>query len=154
MHHCNLYQLYLRNFSCLKKKTNFLFSGIGPSFLAHSAVTSMNDELYIFGGYNGLSSDKLYRQNTSSNWCAMFSTEVSCNKISNCVWCVDIASSLAACYASNTHSHLNCTSTNNACEIARYKRSEDTAETLLTDVCIGNTVPGDCPSCMRGKLPY
>ena len=112
----------------------------------------MNDELYIFGGYNGLSSDKLYHQNTSSNWCAMFSTNVTCNKVSNCVWCVDIASSRAGCYVSNTHSHLSCSPTSNVCQNARYARSEASVWTLSTDVCIASTVPGDCSSCMQGKL--
>lgn len=151
--------------SCLKNKNdqlNFFTTiilgtiifllGTGPSFLAHSAVSSMNDEFYIFGGYNGLSSDKLYHQNTSSNWCAMFSTNVSCNKVSNCVWCVDIASSRAGCYVSNTHSHLSCSPTSNVCQNARYARSEASVWTLSTGACIANTVPGDCSSCMQGIL--
>ena len=123
-----------------------------PSFLAHSAMVSMNNVTYVFGGYNGLSSDKLYRQNISSNWCALFSTERICRQITSCVWCKDVASNLTGCYVSNSHSHLNCSATNNFCQHGSFPMPVAGALTSGFDVCIGKSVPGGCSSCIQGDL--
>jgi hypothetical protein len=129
---------------------NISFPGSVPSSLAHSAIVSMNDVTYVFEGYNGLSSGKLHYQNTSSNWCALFSTEISCSKVRNCVWCKDAASNLTACYVS--HSHLNCIATNSICQNGVLAMPIASALTSWSDVCIEKTVSGGCSSCIEGKL--
>ena len=111
----------------------------------------MNNVTYMFGGYNGLSSGNLYRQNISSNWCALFSTEKSCIKITNCTWCRDNARNLAGCYESGSHSHLNCSVANAFCQ-PRFAMPMASALTSLGDACIEKSIPGGCSICIQGNL--
>lgn len=126
-------------------------SGTVPLLFAHSRIASINHVSYIFGGYNGVSSDKLFYQNMTSNWCAMFSSETSCSKVRNCVWCKDTARNLTACFISNTYSHLSCSNTSNICRNDASMMPRAAALTSSTDLCVGKSGPGMCSSCIQGN---
>lgn len=121
---------------------------MAPSPMAHSAVASLNNVHYMFGGYNGISSDRLYRQNTSSNWCGLFTTEISCGKVRNCVWCEDTSSNLTACYLSNHQSHLVCNTASTVCQNGAFAMPMSSSLSSWSDVCIGKS--GDCNGCIQG----
>ena len=120
--------------------------------MAHSAAAVMDDKIFSFGGYNGVALDKLYQQNVSSNWCALFSTQASCTQVSNCVWCKDTASNLSSCYVSNTQSNLTCSDVINTCENAAFSLPQASSLTSSRDICIENNIPGGCSNCIQGNV--
>lgn len=132
---------------------DIFFLGVFPPTLAHSSIAATNDEVYLFGGYNGLASDKLFRLNISSDWCSIFSTRDKCVGIGGCYWCFVNSSNQSFCFSSNINSPHNCSSdvaSGNQCglnPVAAALRNGISS----SDICAQYSLSDNCSSCIVAK---
>ena len=133
------------------------FKGVFPSVVAHSSTASINGEIYVFGGYNGIANDKLFRLNISSSWCSMFSTQSTCVNITGCSWCNSKSFNRSFCYNSDVSLPLTFsikTVSGNRCSVSPVALPLTDEIISTTDPCAQYNASEACSTCIQAKGLY